>query len=77
MSKVIKVMWKVLVAVCLMGQPCTLFVEEPMKYYQTEEECMVAAENKAEGMMETFKEYGYYVDSAAHSCQYIAIKNEV
>ena len=70
-------MWKVLVAICLMGQPCTLFVEGPIKYYQTEEECMVAADKKARGMIETFSKYGYYVDSEAHSCQYVVINNEV
>ena len=70
-------MWKVLVAICLMGQPCTLFEEEPMKYYHTEEECMIAADKKARGMMDTFAKYGYYVDSEAHSCQFIVLKNEV
>ena len=69
-------MWKVLVAICIMGQPCTLFEEDPMKYYHTEEECMIAAGKKAEGMMDTFAKYGYYVDSEAHACQFIVLKNE-
>ena len=33
-------MWKVLVAICIFGQPCTLFEEDPIKYYQTEKECI-------------------------------------
>ena len=49
-------MWKVLVAICLMGQPCTLFVEDPMKYYHSEAECMVAAEAKSKAMMKTFED---------------------
>jgi len=69
-------MWKVLVAICLMGQPCTLFVEDPMKYYHTEDECLVAAEAKSQSMMETFTDYGYVIDSEAHACQYIVLKNE-
>jgi len=69
-------MWKVLVAICLMGQPCTLFVEDPMKYYKTEAECMVAAEAKSRDMIKTFTDFGYYIDSEAHSCQYIVLNNE-
>ena len=69
-------MWKVLVAICILGQPCTLFEEDPMKYYHTEEECLLAAAEKSRSMMETFKGFGYYIDSEAHSCQYIFIKNQ-
>ena len=69
-------MWKVLVAICLIGQPCTLFEEDPVKFYQTEEQCMIQAEIKARDMVKTFQDYGYYIDSEAHSCQYIVIKNE-
>ena len=69
-------MWKVLVAICLMGQPCTLFEEDPIKYYDTEDECLIAADAKAKGMSETFSKFGYYIDSQAYSCQYIVLKNE-
>lgn len=65
-------MWKVLVAICLIGQPCTLFEEDPVKFYQTEEQCMVQAEIKSRDMVKTFKNYGYYIDSEAHSCMYVA-----
>ena len=70
-------MWKVMVAICLMGQPCTLFVEDPMKYYYTEAECMVAAEAKSKAMMKTFTDFGYYADSEAHACQYVVFQDEV
>jgi hypothetical protein len=59
-----------------MGQPCTLFEEDPVRYYQTETECLAAAEAKSRAMVQTFQDFGYYVDSEAHSCQYIVIKNE-
>jgi len=69
-------MWKVLVAICIIGQPCTLFEEDPIKYYTTERECMVAAEAKSRSMVQTFQDFGYYIDSEAHSCQYIINSNE-
>ena len=59
-----------------MGQPCTLFVEDPMKYYHSEAECMVAAEAKSKAMMKTFEDFGYHIDSEAHSCQFIVLQNE-
>jgi hypothetical protein len=69
-------MWKVLVAICLMGQPCTLFEEDPIKYYHTETECMQAAEAKSRSMVQTFKDFDYYIESEAHACQYIVLKDE-
>lgn len=64
-------MWKVLVVLCVMGQPCTLFEEDPVKWYKTENECMKAAGIKAQDMMDTMTQFGYYVDSEAHSCLYV------
>lgn len=64
-------MWKILVVICAFGVDCTMFESDPMVYYQTEEECIVAADVKAKAMVQTFTDYGYYVDSAAHSCQYL------
>lgn len=75
-DEIITVMWKVLVAICIVGQPCTLFEEDPMKYYHTEKECMIASEAKSRAMVQTFNDFGYHIDSEAHSCQYIVIKNE-
>ena len=64
-------MLKVLVVLCIMGQPCTLFEEDPIKWYMTEDECMKAANNKAQDMMETMTQFGYYIESEAHSCLYV------
>tara|TARA_R100001163_G_C4900406_1_gene89262 strand:+ start:248 stop:457 length:210 start_codon:yes stop_codon:yes gene_type:complete len=68
-------MWKVLVVICTLGNPCTLFEEDPIKYYPTEEQCIIQAEQKARGMVKTFHEFGYKVHSEAHSCMYVDIKS--
>ncbi len=70
-------MWKVLVVICIIGQPCTMFEEEPAKFYTTEKECMAKAEIKARGMVKTYQDFGYYIASEAHSCQYVEGLNEV
>ena len=64
-------MWKVLVVICTLGNPCTLFEEDPVKFYATEDQCVVQAEKKARSLVETFKTFGYYIDSEAHSCLYV------
>ena len=70
-------MWKVLVVICTLGNPCTLFEEDPIKFYATEDECVIKAEQKSRAMVETFQAFGYYIDSEAHSCMYVAQVNEV
>lgn len=65
-------MWKVLVVICTLGNPCTMFQEAPPKFYSTESECLAVAEDKARAMVRTFQDYGYTIESEAHSCQYVA-----
>jgi len=54
-----------------------LFEEDPIKYYKTEEKCIEMAEAKSRSMVKTFKDFGYYIDSEAHSCLYVVNNNEV
>jgi len=65
-------MWKVLVVICTLGNPCTMLVEDPIKYYHTEAECNIAADRKATAMMKTYRDFGYNIESQAHACQYIS-----
>ena len=69
-------MWKVLIVICTLGNPCLMFDEDPIKWHMTETECMKAAEIKASEMTNTFVTFGYYVESEAHSCLYVAQENE-
>tara|TARA_R110002074_G_scaffold223778_4_gene394797 strand:- start:2411 stop:2623 length:213 start_codon:yes stop_codon:yes gene_type:complete len=70
-------MWKVLVVICTLGNPCLLFEEEPAKFYPTEDQCIIKAEQKARAMVKTYQDYGYYIDSEAHSCLYVDGQTEV
>jgi hypothetical protein len=70
-------MWKVMVVICALGNPCTMFEEIGPKLYSTEKECMARAEIKAKAMVETYIEFGYYIDSEAHSCLYVEGQTEV
>jgi hypothetical protein len=70
-------MWKVMVVICALGNPCQMFEEIGPKLYSTEKECMVNAEIKARAMVKTYKEFGFQIDSEAHSCMYIEGHTEV
>ena len=52
-----------------------MFEEDPVKFYATEEQCIIQAEQKARGMVKTFHKFGYQVHSEAHSCMYVDIKS--
>jgi len=69
-------MWKVLVVICTLGNPCTMFAEDPIKFYNTERECLVHAEKKSRAMVGTLLEYGYHIDSEAHACELVVNQNE-
>ena len=70
-------MWKVLVVICTLGNPCILFEEDPMRWYHSEKECLEAADVKAIDMVAGLKKFGYVIDSEAHSCLYVVDNNEV
>ena len=70
-------MWKVLVVICTLGNPCTMFEEDPMQLYPTEDKCMEMAEQKSIDMVLSYKGFGYIIDSEAHSCPYIDGQTEV
>ena len=70
-------MWKVMVVICTLGNPCTMFEEIGPKFYSTEKECMVNAEMEAIAMVKTYEEFGYYIESNAYSCQYVDGQTEV
>lgn len=54
-----------------------MFEEDPIMYYQTEAECVRAAETKAIDIADTLETYGYVIGDAAHSCQFVFGKKEI
>jgi len=62
-------MWKVVVIICALGNPCMVFQEDPLKYYDDEVECMVVAAEKERLLIEAHKKYDYQVEKHAHTCE--------
>ena len=62
-------MWKVVVIVCALGWPCVIFEEDPKKYYQEKNSCMMIAEEKHKRIVEGFVDYGFYTQYSEFKCE--------
>ena len=62
-------MWKVVVIICALGNPCMVFQEDPVKYYDDKSECMAVAAEKEQLMIQGYNNYGYIVEKNAHTCE--------
>ena len=57
-------MWKVLVVICTLGNPCNLFEQDPMVYYSSEKQCIAAAEAKSKALVKAFHAFGSFRNSS-------------
>ena len=61
-------MWKVIVVIFALGNPCVVMEENPAKYYYDRNECMANSSAKHSDIVKSFKEYGYYIDDSTFDC---------
>ena len=62
-------MWKVIIVVCALGNPCMIMQEDPMRYYSTKSECMANASVKHDLIVESYGVYGYHVENSEFTCE--------
>ena len=62
-------MWKVIIVVCALGNPCIVMQEDPIKHYTSKSECMANASAKHSLIVESYKIYGYSVDKSDFTCE--------
>jgi len=62
-------MWKVVVVMCALGNPCMIMEEDPMKYYNYKSECMANASAKHSLIVESYSIYGYQVEKSDFTCE--------
>ena len=62
-------MWKVIIVVCALGNPCMVMEEDPMRYYSTKSECMANASVKYSEVTTSFQNYGFQIESANFECE--------
>ena len=64
-------MWKAIIVVCALGNPCMVMEEDPMRYYSTKSECMANASAKRSLIVDSYSIYGYTVERSDFTCELI------
>ncbi len=62
-------MWKVIIIVCTLGNPCVVMQEDPIKFYHNKSECMANASTKHSRILESFSVYGYQIEKSDFTCE--------
>jgi len=61
-------MWKVMVIICTLGNPCSVFQEDPVVFYKTQAECVAVAQVKEAQLMGSFMDIGFTINSSMARC---------
>jgi len=61
-------MWKIMVIICTLGNPCSTFQEDPMAYYNIEAECIAVARKKEALLLGSFMGLGHTISSSVAQC---------
>ncbi len=62
-------MWKVVVIICALGNPCVIMEEDPMKYYHIKSECMANASAKHSQIVKGLQDTGYMIEKSNFTCE--------
>lgn len=62
-------MWKLVVVICALGNPCVLMEQDPMKYYKTKSECMANASAKHGEITQGLQDVGYIIENSGFDCE--------
>jgi hypothetical protein len=62
-------MFKVVVIICALGNPCTVFQQDPMKYYDTMDDCITVAAEKERALLDSMRNVGYIIEKNGHTCE--------
>ena len=57
-----------MVIICTLGNPCTVFEQDPVMYYKTEAECMAVAQKKESLLLGSFMDLGYIIELSEARC---------
>ena len=57
-------MWKVVIIMCALGNPCVLMEEDPIKHYHTKSECMANASAKHSDIVQSLSDIGYMIEKS-------------
>lgn len=61
-------MFKMIVVICALGNPCVQFVEDPHRAYATQNQCLDRAEIKYQQLTATLIQEGYQLADSGYYC---------
>ena len=61
-------MFKMIVVICTLGNPCVQFLEDPPRSYATQNQCMTQAQIKQADLEGTLKDNGFLIEDSGHYC---------
>ena len=64
-------MWKVVIIVCALGNPCVLMEEDPVKQYNIKSECMANASAKHSDIVQSLTDIGYIIEKSDFTCELV------
>ena len=64
-------MWKVIIIVCTLGNPCMVMQEDPLRYYNNKSECMANGSTKHDRIIESFSAMGYKTERSDFTCELV------
>jgi|TARA_B100000959_G_C14567830_1_gene454482 hypothetical protein len=62
-------MWKVIIIVCILGNPCVLMHEDPIKHYENVNDCTKVAETKHNQIIDVYSTHGYFIEYSEFKCK--------
>ena len=57
-----------MIIICTLGNPCTIFEQDPVVYHKTEAECMAVAQKKEALLLGSFMDIGYIISISKARC---------
>ena len=57
-----------MVIICTLGNPCSVFQEDPVVYYKTQAECVAVAQTKEALLTGSFMDIGFTINSSIARC---------
>ena len=62
-------MWKVVIVICALGNPCVIMEQDPMRHYSDRNECMAKSSSKHSELLDAFVDYGFMVYDSKFTCE--------
>ena len=57
-----------MIIICTLGNPCTIFEQDPVMYHETKAECMAVAQKKEALLLGSFMDIGYIIETSEARC---------